>query len=53
MRKEKSEAEKIQEAKGYCEKFKKDPAGTLFLSVIYIVAIAVFIRPVLNHIYIH
>ena len=52
MRKEKSEAEKIQEAKECCENFKKDPAGTLFLSVIYIVAIAVFIRPVLNRIYI-
>ena len=52
MRKEKSEAEKDQEAKECCENFKKAPAGTLFLSVIYIVAIAVFIRPVLNHIYI-
>lgn len=52
MRKEKSEAEKIQEAKEYCEKFKKNPAGILVLSVIYIVAIAIFIRPVWNRIYI-
>ena len=52
MRKEKSEAEKDQEAKECCENFKKNPVGTLFLSVIYIVAIAVFIRPVLSRIYI-
>ena len=52
MRKEKSEAEKIQEAKECCEKFNKNPAGPLFLSVIYIIVIAIFIRPVWNHIYI-
>ncbi len=52
MRKEKSEAEKIQEAKESCEKFNKNPAGPLFLSVIYIILIAIFIRPVWNHIYI-
>ena len=43
MRKEKSEAEKIQEAKECCEKFNKNPAGPLFLSVIYIIVIAIFI----------
>ena len=52
MSKQKSEAEKIQEDKECCEKFKKNPMGSLFLSVIYIVAIAVFIRPVLSHAYI-
>lgn len=52
MRKEKSEAEKIKEARENCEKFKKNPAGTLFLSAVYITAIAICVRPVWNHIYI-
>ena len=52
MRKEKSEAEKNQEAKECCENFEKNPVGSLFLSVIYIVSIAIFIRPVWSHIYI-
>ena len=43
MRKEKSEAEKNQEAKECCENFEKNPVGSLFLSVIYIVSIAMFI----------